>query len=91
MAKIWKSPSESVESFPKTSIRTFGSSVSTQIVRRPDGSVEERRTVRDTDGNEETRITRQIGDKMHTIVTKKAKDGSEIKSEDIVNMDESKC
>lgn len=31
-----------------------------------------------------------MGDKIHTIVTKKTKDGSEIKSEDIVNMDESK-
>ncbi|OXU30887.1 hypothetical protein TSAR_002608 [Trichomalopsis sarcophagae] len=93
LAKIWKGPSTSqdVESFtttPQFSIRSFGSSVSTQIVRRPDGSMEERRTVRDSDGNEEIKITRQIGDKMHTIITKRAKDGSEVKSEDIVNMDE---
>ncbi|KAJ8672669.1 hypothetical protein QAD02_003929 [Eretmocerus hayati] len=89
LAKIWEAPPSKTDRFtPKFSFRSFGSSVSTQIVRRPDGSVEERRTMRDSDGNEEIRVTRQIGDKMHTIVTKRDKDGSEVKTEDIVNMDE---
>ncbi|XP_014204099.1 HCLS1-associated protein X-1 isoform X2 [Copidosoma floridanum] len=89
LAKIWKNPAQDVQpSKPQFSFRSFGKSVSTQFVRRPDGSLEQRRTVRDSDGNEETTVTRQIGDKVHTVVTKKAKDGSEIKSEDIVNMDE---
>lgn len=65
-----------------------GKSVSTQIIRRSDGSIEERRTFRDSSGNEETSVTRQIGDKKHVVITKKAKDGSQEQTEDIINMDE---
>lgn len=92
LAKIWKAPSFSkFDSYsPQINIHSFGSSVSTQIVKRPDGSIEERRTLRDSDGNEEIKITRQIGDKIHSIITKKSKDGSETKTEDIINMNESK-
>jgi hypothetical protein len=91
LAKIWKSPtSEAME--PQVPMRNFqfGKSFSSKIIKRHDGSVEEHRTVRDTNGNEETTVTRQIGDKKHTITTKKAKDGSEEQTENIINMDESK-
>ena len=91
MAKVWKTPEKSDDSYSSSPLfRSFGTSVSTQIVKRPDGRIEERRTVKDSNGNEEVRVTRRIGDKLHTIITKKQKDGSETKSEDIVNMDESK-
>ncbi|XP_058806315.1 HCLS1-associated protein X-1-like isoform X1 [Phymastichus coffea] len=88
LAKIWKPSGLEKNDDSSLSVRSFGNSVSTQIIRRPDGSMEERRTVRDTDGNEEIRVTRQIGNKKHTIVTQKTKDGSETKTEDVVNMDE---
>lgn len=90
LAKIWKTPSvlELKESQFSTKNFQFGKSVSTQIIRRQDGSIEERRTIKDSSGNEETSITRQIGDKKHTITTKKAKDGSEEQTVDIINMDE---
>lgn len=94
LAKIWKTPSSSaVDTYtappPAFSFRSFGSSMSTRIVRRADGSVEQHKTVRDSEGNEETTVTRQIGDKVHTVVSKRAKDGTEEKTEDIVNMNES--
>lgn len=89
LAKIWTPSEPENRRESPFSIRTFGNSVSTQIIRRSDGSIEERRTARDSEGNEEIRVTRQIGDKKHTIITQKAKDGSETKTEDIVNMDES--
>ncbi|XP_011501091.1 PREDICTED: uncharacterized protein LOC105364766 isoform X2 [Ceratosolen solmsi marchali] len=90
LAEIWKAPSTSETVQPQFSVRnfTFGKSVSTQVIRRQDGSIEERRTVKDSNGNEETSITRQIGDQQHTIIKKKAKDGSEEQTENIINMDE---
>ena len=39
--------------------------------------VEERRTVRDSDGNETTTVTRQIGGKSETTTTTRKSDGSE--------------
>ncbi|KPP77611.1 hypothetical protein Z043_102952 [Scleropages formosus] len=49
----------STSSQPK--IRSFSQSVTITKVVAPDGSVEERRTVRDSDGNEETTVTRSRG------------------------------
>jgi hypothetical protein len=72
----------------KPRIQSFAKSSSVQTIRRPDGSIEHYRTVRDSEGNEETTITKQIGNKRHTVVTKKTKDGVETTTEDIVNMDD---
>ncbi|XP_014221220.1 HCLS1-associated protein X-1-like [Trichogramma pretiosum] len=89
LAKVWKSPNNSVQPFSPSRKSFFSAfSSSTQMIRRPDGSVEQRKTVRDNEGNEEISVTRQIGNKLHTITTRKANDGSETQSEDIVNMDE---
>lgn len=90
IAKILKNPSALELQEPQFSGKSFqfGKSVSTQIIRRNDGSIEERRTFKDSSGNEETCVTRQIGDKKHTVITKKAKDGSQEQTEDIINMDE---
>lgn len=92
LAKIWKAPSSSEldRYIPQVGIHSFGSSVSTKFIKRPDGSIEEHHTIRDSDGNEEIKVTRKIGDKIHSVITKKTKDGSEIKTEDLFNMDESK-
>lgn len=90
---MWKNHSKVdavQESRPQFSTKSFGKSVSTRIVRRPDGTVEQHQTFKDSNGNEEIKITRQIGDKVHTVVTKKTKDGLEEKSENLINMDESK-
>lgn len=75
---------------PSTQNKTlfFGQSVSKKIVRNPDGSVEKHSTVRDNDGNEETTITRQLGDKEVTIIKKRDKFGKEEIIENLINVDE---
>lgn len=42
--------------------KVFRQSVLTQVVRKPDGSTETRRTVRDADGNENTTVTKRKND-----------------------------
>lgn len=50
--------------------RIFGQSIISQTIRRPDGSVETRRTVRDADGHTKTTITRsENGQRVETITT----------------------
>lgn len=51
-------------------------------------SVEIHKTTRDSQGNEETTITRQMGDKQYTVTTRRDKSGKEERIEDMVNMDE---
>ena len=53
---------------------------------------EERRTIRDGEGNEETTITRAIGDQVHSVTTHQEGDtGREKKVENYTNMDERTC
>lgn len=42
--------------------KVFRQSVMTQVIRKPDGSTETRRTVRDADGNENTTLTKRTND-----------------------------
>lgn len=42
--------------------KVFRQSVMTQVIRKPDGSSETRRTVRDADGNENTTVVTRTGD-----------------------------
>lgn len=52
------------------SMRSFSKSVSIQTVRKPDGSVETRRTEKDSDGNVKTTVTTsQDGDQSTQIIT----------------------
>lgn len=60
-----------------------------QIIRRPDGTIEERKSVTDSEGNCETTIKRQVGDKIYTSVTKRDKNGVESKTENFENIPES--
>lgn len=48
--------------------KVFRQSVMTQVIRKPDGSTETRRTVRDADGTENTTVTKRTTDgKVETI------------------------
>lgn len=49
--------------------RVFGQSIISQTIRRPDGSVETRRTVRDSDGHTKTTITRSENGQVRKITT----------------------
>lgn len=49
--------------------KMFGQSIMTQTIRKPDGSYETKKIVRDTDGNIKTTITRSVDGKTETITT----------------------
>ncbi|XP_067878808.1 HCLS1-associated protein X-1 [Heterodontus francisci] len=51
-------------------------------------TVEERRVTRDSEGNEETRITRAQGEQSYTTVTRRDPQGKEERTEQMVNMDD---
>ncbi|XP_067666892.1 HCLS1-associated protein X-1-like [Haliotis asinina] len=63
-------------------------SVSITTIRGADGKLEQRKTVIDSDGNEETTVTRQLGDKSHTTRTKKDEFGVVEENQTMKNMDE---
>ncbi|XP_076465290.1 uncharacterized protein LOC143297026 isoform X2 [Babylonia areolata] len=65
-------------------------SMSIQTVVGADGVVEERRTVRDSSGREETTVTRRIGDQSHSVTTMKDGKGQEEKCETFQNIDKDK-
>lgn len=52
--------------------------------------MERKQVIRDSEGNEETIVSKEIGDKRYVVTTKKDKNGVETKSEDLFNMNESK-
>lgn len=64
-------------------------SVRKEIIRRSDGTIEQKQIIRDSEGNEEIIESKEIGDKKYVITTKKDKNGVETKSEDLFNIDES--
>lgn len=69
-------------------IRSFGQSMSSKTIRRPDGTTEIHKTVRDSSGNEETVVTRQMGDKQYTVTVRTDKEGRQETCEEFINMDE---
>ncbi|KAK9882481.1 hypothetical protein WA026_021822 [Henosepilachna vigintioctopunctata] len=73
---------------PNVTSRFFGKSISTKTVMNPDGSIEIHKTVRDNEGNEETTVTRKIGNKEHSVIKKKDKSGKEEIIENFLNIDE---
>lgn len=68
--------------------RMFGQSMSSKTFRRPDGTIETHQTRKDNEGNEETTITKQLGDKRYTLTIKTDKNGHQERIEDMVNLDE---
>lgn len=70
--------------------RIFGKSMRKEYIRKADGTIEQKQIIKDYEGNEETMISQQIGDKIHTIVTKIDKNGVEIKTEEFCDVNECK-
>lgn len=54
----------------------------------PDGSVEIHSSKKDSSGNEETTVSRTLGDQTHTVINKTSKNGEQETKEDFVNMHE---
>lgn len=63
-------------------------SVQVTKVKRPDGTIEEKKVVRDGEGHEETVITRSMHDQSHSITTRKGPEGTEETIENFTNLDE---
>lgn len=91
IADLWKEPNTSQITIqpadPLPRYRFSYSQKSWHTVRHSDGTMEEKRTVTDSQGNTETTIKYQLGDKTRTIVTKRNKDGVETQTESFVNVD----
>ncbi|KAM6112600.1 HCLS1-associated protein X-1-like [Phoenicopterus ruber ruber] len=67
--------------------RSYFQSVSVTKVTLPDGAVEERRTVQDSQGRRETTVTRRRGDQAFIATTKEDGQGKDYR-EEVVNMDD---
>lgn len=69
---------------------SIGRCVRKEIVRRRDGTVQKKQVIRDNEGNEETIISKEMGDKTYVVTVRKDKNGVETRSEDLINMNDSK-
>lgn len=87
-SKIWHSEHGTTTDAPKFNSFSFGKLMKKELIRRPDGTLEQKQVIRDSEGNEETTVTREVGDKKYVVITKTDKYGVETKSEDLINMDE---
>ncbi|XP_053906901.1 HCLS1-associated protein X-1 [Cuculus canorus] len=67
--------------------RSYFQSISVTKVTLPDGAVEERRTVQDSQGRRETTVTRRRGDQAFITTTKEDGKGKDYR-EEVVNMDD---
>jgi len=76
---------------PEVHTFSFGQSSSTSFISRPDGSTEETRTTKDSQGNTKTTVKRCLGDKCQVFTTVKRSDGSEERQESSTNMDEAEA
>ncbi|XP_022902923.2 HCLS1-associated protein X-1 [Onthophagus taurus] len=77
----YKPPNQSI-------FKSFGQSMSSKTIRNSDGSIETQRTVKDSQGNQENVVTKKWGDKEYTVITRTDKDGKQVVTENLVNMDE---
>ncbi|PSN45547.1 hypothetical protein C0J52_05781 [Blattella germanica] len=77
-----------VPAVPGMQSRIFGKSVTSKTIRKPDGSLEIHRTVRDSQGNEETTVTRQMGDQSYTVTIHTDPSGTEERTENLYNLQE---
>ncbi|EZA56344.1 hypothetical protein X777_02963 [Ooceraea biroi] len=90
--KMWKEDKQDTETKIATpfSFNFANRHISKQIKRRPDGTVEQRQVFRDSEGNQQTIVSKEMDDKKYVVTTKKDKNGIESRSVDLFNMDESK-
>ena len=86
MSKLFQAPTS-----PEVHTFSFGQSSSTSFISRPDGSTEETRTTKDSQGNTKTTVKRCLGDKCQVFTTLKRSDGSEERQESSTNMDEAEA
>ena len=86
MNKLFQAPTS-----PEVHTFSFGQSSSTSFISRPDGSTEETRTTKDSQGNTKTTVKRCLGDKCQVFTTVKRSDGSEERQESSTNMDEAEA
>ncbi|XP_067395338.1 HCLS1-associated protein X-1 isoform X3 [Emydura macquarii macquarii] len=63
--------------------RSYFQSVSVTTVMGPDGTMEERRTVQDSQGHRETVVTRRRGDQTFVTTTKEGREGKDCREEEI--------
>ncbi|KOX67411.1 hypothetical protein WN51_10650 [Melipona quadrifasciata] len=66
----------------------IGRSMRKEYIRKPDGTIEQKQIIKDYEGNQETIVSHQTGDKIHTIITKIDKNGVETKTEDFSDISE---
>ncbi|CAL1294525.1 unnamed protein product [Larinioides sclopetarius] len=78
-----ESPFQKIE--PNFSYKRFSS---IKTVRLPDGTLEEHRTVTDSQGNTTTTVRRSIGDQSYEVTTHSDEKGLKEKDEKFINMDE---
>ncbi|KYN02461.1 PREDICTED: uncharacterized protein LOC108774226 [Cyphomyrmex costatus] len=89
-SKMWnKENMEITKPFVPNNFSFSGRSVRKEIIRRADGAIEKKQIIRDSEGNEETIISKEANNKTYVVTVKKDKNGVETRSEDIFNMDES--
>nr|XP_012135432.1 PREDICTED: HCLS1-associated protein X-1-like isoform X2 [Megachile rotundata] len=84
-SKVWDKQEPILVQEPKPFIT--GKCITKEYVRGPDGTVKQKQTIRDHEGNEETTISQRTGDKIYTVVVKKDKNGVETKTENFINTD----
>lgn len=69
----------------------YGHSTSIRRIQRSDGSIEEIKSQKSSDGNEEKTVTRIMGDQSHTLIEKKSNDGTVLETEEFLdNIDHDK-
>ncbi|KYN22722.1 hypothetical protein ALC57_04501 [Trachymyrmex cornetzi] len=86
-SKMWNKGNMEITK-PSISNFSIGRSVRKEIIRRPDGTIEKKQVIRDSEGNEETVISKEADNKTYVVTIKKDKNGFETRSEDLFNMDE---
>ncbi|CAL1530225.1 unnamed protein product [Lymnaea stagnalis] len=79
-------PQLSIKNQPQ--IFSSSRSFSFSTIRGPDGKVEQRKVVRDSSGQEESTITRSLGDKSYSVTTVTKADGQQETREAFNNIDE---
>jgi len=73
---------------PRAQMRISGTQSFSKIVTNSDGTTEYYRTVRDSEGNEETTVTKQIGDQRYSVTTHTDSKGEKQQTECLENIEE---
>ncbi|XP_011685787.1 PREDICTED: uncharacterized protein LOC105448744 [Wasmannia auropunctata] len=88
-SKMWNKGNTEITKPSVQNNFSIGRFVRKEITRRSDGTIEKKQVIRDSEGNEETIISKEADNKTYVVTIKKDKNGIETKSEDLFNMDES--